>query len=190
MSQEHPYTTINSRYVFESHWYNVRQDQLRDTDNNAITYTLIEKPDAVWIVPVTANGDLVLIEQYRYAIDSWCLEVPSGNIEIGYEPLDMAARELYEEIGGITERLELVTYFYTMNGIGNEMALVFLALDVEIGEPAREITEHIRIQPVSIDDALHKARTGKIKDGPSALAILLCEPALRAYAAEIMELDA
>ncbi len=185
VNQQRPYTTTNSRYLWQSHWYNVRQDQLRDDSGNQITYTLIEKPDAVWIVPVTPGGDLILINQYRYAIDSWCLEIPAGNIDPGCEPIEMAARELREEIGGVAERLDLITYFYTMNGIGNEIALVFLALGVELGEPEREITEHIKLKPVSVEDAMYMARAGQIKDGPSALAIMLCEPALRDYLVEL-----
>ncbi|MBN1564151.1 MAG: NUDIX hydrolase [Anaerolineae bacterium] len=185
MSRNRPYTTITSRYLWQSHWYNVRQDQLQDDAGHQITYTVIDKPDAVWIVPVTSGGDLVLIDQYRYAIDAWCLEIPSGNVEAAVEPADMAARELREEIGGVATRLDLIADFYTMNGIGTERALIFLALGVELGEPQREITEHITLKPTPVIEALDMARTGQIKDGPSALAILLCEPALRAYVAEL-----
>lgn len=179
MAQESPYTTVASRYVWESRWYNLRQDQLRAADGSEFTYTVIEKPGAIWIVPVTAGGLLVLIDQYRYPINAWCLEVPAGNIEPGEDAASMAARELREEIGGTAAQIIPITDFYTMNGIGNESAQVWLAVGVTLGEPDREPTEHIRLRPVPVGEALHMARTGAIKDGPSALAILLSEPALR-----------
>ncbi|NDJ79280.1 MAG: NUDIX hydrolase [Chloroflexi bacterium] len=179
MTQERPYQTLSSRYLWQSRWYNLRQDQLRAADGSQFTYTVVEKPDAVWVVPVTNDGQVVLINQYRYAIDAWCLEVPAGNVEPGSDPHEMARRELREEIGGITDRIVPVAEFYTMNGIGNEVAHIFAALDVTLAQPAREPTEHIRLRLVPIDQALRLARSGDIKDGPSALALLLSEPVLR-----------
>ncbi|MBN1963452.1 MAG: NUDIX hydrolase [Anaerolineae bacterium] len=181
MSDERPYTRLSSRYLWQSRWYNVRQDQLRAAGGAEFTYTLIEKPGAVFIVPVTAGGQVVLINQYRYAVDDWCLEVPAGNIEPDTDPLAMAARELREEIGGSAAQIVPVGEFYTMNGIGDEIALAFVALDVMLGEPEREWTEHITLQQVPVSEALSLAHAGRIKDGPSALAILLSEPVLRAY---------
>lgn len=183
-SEQRPYTVLSSHYLWQSRWYNVRQDRLRALDGSELTYTVIEKPDAVWIVPVTEAGRVVLIDQYRYAVDEWCLEIPAGNIEPGTDPAQMAARELLEEIGGVAGRLVQVGQFYTMNGIGDEIALVFVALGVTLGEPQRESTEFIRLVEVSIDEALTLARNGQIADGPSALAVLLSEPALRAYSEE------
>jgi ADP-ribose pyrophosphatase len=184
LSRERPYRTLSRHYLWQSRWYNVRQDRLRTWDGKELTYTVIEKPEAVWIVPVTAEGRLILIDQYRYAIDGWCLEVPAGNMEPGTDLLAMAARELREEIGGTAERILPVADFYTMNGIGDEVARVFLALGVTLGEPEREETEYIALREVPVEEALRMARTGEIKDGPSALAILLCEAALRQHLTE------
>jgi ADP-ribose pyrophosphatase len=183
--QDNPYQTLSRRYVWQSRWYNVRQDQLRAPDGSEFTYTVIEKPRAVWIVPVTAGGEIVLIDQYRYPIDDWCLEIPAGNVEPEMDAAAMAAREMREEIGGTAQRLVRIGDFYTMNGIGNEIAEIYLALGVTLGEPQREITEVIRLRAVPVDEALSMARAGAIKDGPSALAILLSEAALRDYLAEL-----
>ena len=161
MSQEHVFETLSRRYVWQSRWYNVRQDQLRAPDGSEFTYTVIEKPHAVWIVPVTTDGDLVLIDQYRYPIGDWCLEIPSGNVEPGMEPAAMAARELREEIGGTAQRLVRIGDFYTMNGIGDEIAEIYLALGVTMGEPQREITEVIRLQAVPVDEALRYGAHGR-----------------------------
>jgi len=184
LNRPRPYTTLARRYLWQSRWYNLRQDQLAAADGSTLTYTLIEKPPAVWIVPVTTGGEIVLIEQYRYAVDAWCLEVPAGTVEPGQTLEAAAAQELREEIGGTAARLMHVSEFYLMNGIGDGVAHVFLALGVTLGEPQREQTEHITLRRVPVEEALHRARTGGIKAGPSALAILLCEAALRAHLAE------
>lgn len=187
LTHNRPYTTCSSHYLWESRWYNVRQDQLRARDGSELTYTVVEKPGAVWIVPVTPDGQMVLIDQYRYAVDAWCLEVPAGNVEPGVDAAAMAARELSEEIGGTAAQIVHITDFFTMNGIGNEIAQVFLALGVTLGEAHRETTEHIALRTVPVDEALHLARAGAIKDGPSALAILLCEDAIREHVKEQRE---
>jgi ADP-ribose pyrophosphatase len=184
LAGERPYKTLSSRYLWQSRWYNVRQDRLHSSNAGEFTYTVIEKPVAVWIVPATSHGTLVLIDQYRYPVDDWCLEVPAGNVEPGIDPALMAARELREEIGGSADRMVQVADFYTMNGIGNEIALVFLALGVSLGEPSREPTEYITLREVLVEEALHLAHTGQIKDGPSALALLLSETGLRQYLKE------
>ena len=179
------YARLDSRYLWQSHWYNVRQDRLRAPDGQELTYTVIEKPQAVWIVPLTARGELVLIDQYRYPVGQWCLEVPAGNIERGHSAQQMAERELREEIGGRAARWVRVGDFFTMNGIGDERAQVFAALGVELGTPHREPTEHIMLRVVPLEEGLRMARAGAIQDGPSALAILLAEPVLREYVAEL-----
>lgn len=183
-TRDRPYTTLERRYLWQSRWYNVRQDRLRAASGGELLYTVIEKAGAVFVVPVTDDGEMVLIEQYRYAVDNWCLEVPAGNVEPGASPADTAARELREEIGGTAARLDFIADFYSMNGIGDEVAQVYLARGVTLGDPEREPTEHIRLHALPIAEALRLARTGAIKDGPSALAILLCEPLLQAQTSD------
>jgi len=178
MSPKRPYEVIASEHLWQSRWYSLRQDRLRAPNGSEATYTVVEKPGAVWVVPVTEQGALVLINQYRYPVDDWCLEVPAGNVEPEFTPAEMAVRELREEIGGTASQIVPIAEFYTMNGIGNEIAWVFLALGVTLGRPRREPTEHMELCIVPVGEALRMARTGLIKDGPSALAILLCEAEL------------
>ena len=87
----------------------------------------------------------------------------------------MARRELQEEVGGTAADLRYVGEFYTSNGISNEVAYVFLATGVELGETHREPTELMEIRLVPVEEALPMARAGEITDGPSALALLWCE---------------
>ncbi len=176
---DRPFTVLSSQYLWQSRWYNVRQDHLSGADIADFVYTVIESPGAIWVVPLTADGHLVLVNQYRYPIDQWCLEVPAGNIEPGFSPQEMAVRELHEEIGGTAARIVPVNTFFTMNGIGTEQAHVFAALGVKLGPPAREPTEIMELVQVPLEKGVRMARTGLIKDGPSALAILLSESVLR-----------
>jgi len=106
------------------------------------------------------------------------MEVPAGGLSPGMSPEEVARRELLEEVGGRAAELRLVGQFYTSNGISNEVAYVYLATGVELGETHREATELMETRLVAVEEALRMAREGEITDGPSALALLWCEPLL------------
>ena len=170
--------TLDSKYLWQSQWYNLRQDRLRTPEGREFTYTLVDHPGAVWIVPVTANGQIALVWQYRHTVADWCYEVPAGGLSPGLTPEEVARRELLEEVGGTASELRYIGQFYTSNGISNEVAYVYLATGVELGETHREPTELMEIRLVPVEEALRMAREGEITDGPSALALLWCEPLL------------
>lgn len=174
MPDKKPILSLGSRYIWRSQWYNLRQDRVRLPDGSDSTYTVVEHPGAVWIVPLTTDGQVVLVYQYRYAVDDWCWEVPAGGMQPGVAPEEMARRELLEEVGGEAERLRFVARFYTMNGIGSEVAQVYLATGVRLGTPQREAMEVMEVRLFPPQEALGMARRGEITDGPSALALLLC----------------
>ena len=96
----------------------------------------------------------------------------------GSMPEEVARRELVEEVDGTASEPRYIGQFYTSNGISNEIAYVYLATGVELGEPHREATELMEMRLVPVEEALRMAREGEITDGPSALALLWCEPVL------------
>lgn len=182
--------TLRSRYLWQSRWYNLRQDRLRSPEGQEHTYTIVDHPGAVWIVPVTHGGQIVLIRNYRYPVNDWCYEVPAGGLPPRrnqsertpgsrlIQSEEVARRELLEEVGGKAERMQFVGQFYTSNGISNEVAYVYLATGVELGKTHREPTELMETCLVPVQEALRMAREGEVSDGPSALALLWCEPLL------------
>lgn len=169
-----PITTLGSHYIWRSQWYNLRQDEIHLPDDTQATYTLVEHPGSVWIVPVTTDGKIVLIHNYRHTVEEWCWEVPAGGLTLGLPPEETAHHELREEIGGKAQHMRPITRFYTMNGISDEVAYVFLATGVTLGEPEREPTEIMSAHLFSPQEALAMVYRGDISDGPSALCLLLC----------------
>jgi ADP-ribose pyrophosphatase len=173
-----PYQTLSSRLLWTSPWYSLREDQVRFPDGSQGVYTVVEKRDAVWVVPALADGRLVLIRNYRYTVGEWLWEVPAGGIEPGIAPQEMARRELAEEVGGQAQSLEEVARFYTMPGIGDEVAHIFLARGVALGEPRHEPSEVMERHAFPLSAVLSMIHRGELADGPSALAVLLCLPHL------------
>jgi ADP-ribose pyrophosphatase len=175
-----PYQTLRSRLLWSSPWYSLREDHVRFPDGSEGPYTVVDKREAVWIVPVLPDGSIVLIRNYRHTVSGWLWEVPAGGIEPDISPDEMARRELAEEIGGQAETLREVRSFYTMPGIGNERAHIYLAEGVTLGEPHHEPSEVMERHILPREEVLAMVMRGDIADGPSALAILLCVPHIRA----------
>jgi ADP-ribose pyrophosphatase len=170
-----PFKTLSTKTSWENPFYRIQSSELLCPNGDRATYHVVTKGDAVFIVPVTTANEIVLIRQYRFTVGAWCWEVPAGSIKPAQTPLEAAAIELREEIGGSAEQWQLVSELYTMNGICNEKGYFYLATGVTMGETAHEPIEMIEIHPTPIPTALHMARTGQIEDGKSALALLLCE---------------
>ena len=173
-----PWQTVSVERLLVNPWYSIRRDTVRTHTGDEIQYTYVDHPGAVFVVPVTVDGDVLLIRQYRYAVRAWCWEMPAGGIEAAEDGEAAAARELAEELGGVRAHIRPVAAFYTSNGISNERSQVYLATGVEVGHSTPEPTELLRVVAVPQTEALRMAHAGEITDGQSALALLLCEPYL------------
>ncbi len=173
---------VASAYPFVTPWMRLRQDHLAIAGKGEATYTYEERADAVGIVPVTRGGTVLLIRQYRYPLDRWCLEIPAGGMRDhpGATPEEVARIELREEIGATCTTMLPVGFFYVACAALKQRFHVFLALDVvQSAERAHEATEQIEQCPMPIGNALHLARTGQMPESQSALSLLLCELLLR-----------
>jgi ADP-ribose pyrophosphatase len=170
-------------YVPVNERLRARQDRVFVPGAGEITYTYEERADAVGIVPVTADGTLLLIWQYRYPIDRWCIEIPSGGTrdQPGVSLEAAARRELREETGATCGEMEHVGYFYVKAGSLDQRFHVFLGWDaVRAHEPAYEPAEWIEQRPLPAPEAFALARSGRMPEAHSALSLFLCEERLRA----------
>ncbi|MGZ3657150.1 MAG: NUDIX domain-containing protein [Bdellovibrionota bacterium] len=174
--------TKSARYIFESPWHCIRQDQV-SLKGNELTFTYMEHAGSVFVVPVTAAGRIVLIRTYRYNVDDWVWEVPAGGLgDKKVLSLENAARaELREETGYTGGTFERLGSYYSAVGVLDLKFTVFLArgverthgLDLEDSEQVDEVVE------VSVEEAVSRARSGALNDGESALAVLLAAEKLR-----------
>lgn len=178
MSQENNWRVRTSNYLFQSSWYALRQDQVTLPNGEDITYTLVDHPGYVMVVPLLDDGRVVMEWVYRYTLQRTCLECPSGGLD--GEPSDVAARrELEEETGYRAGKLELLGRFVGSPGISTEEYDLFLATQLTAdGVIQREPTEEIEIELIPLQTLAEMVYSGKIPNGPSALGILLVHKAV------------
>lgn len=169
----------DSKTRFENEICRLREDTVELEDGKTINYAYLERDEAVIIVPITTAGDVVLLKQYRYPVDEWCLEVPAGGThDSGDASLEEVVRkELREEVGGTAKSIRHVGFFFSANSMSDEKCHVFLAEGVELVKDQKtEASESIEVQLVPFEKAIELARSGAVKTAPCALALLMCEP--------------
>ena len=176
--QPEPWTVLDTAYLRRSPWRDVREDRLKLHTGDEITYTYLEAPAAVFVVPLTKDRQVVLIRQYRHPARDWAWEVPAGSPD-GESIEATARRKLAEEVGGSCGELIFLGSFYPSPGDASHQAHAFLALDVELGATDREPTELMEVVLLDPEEAFTRARDGRINEGQSALALLMAEPLVR-----------
>jgi ADP-ribose pyrophosphatase len=152
-------------------------------DGSEFEREIVHHPGAVSVVPVVDEGAAVLlVRQYRAAIDAELLEIPAGKRDVeGEPPEDTARRELEEEVGMRAGRLERLAEFYNSPGFCDEHAWVFLALDLEPAEASAHSVEeqHMQVEKVALDDVPAMIADGRLKDAKSIIGLTLAREALR-----------
>lgn len=122
-------------------------------DGDTFERDLVHHPGAVSVVPVTDDGHVVMVRQYRAALDADLLEIPAGKRDVEGEPPEATARrELAEEVGLEAGRLEVLARFYNSPGFCDEESFVFLARDLTpCAMDAASVEErHMRIEHVPL----------------------------------------
>jgi ADP-ribose pyrophosphatase len=173
MKHDGGWTRKESRYLFESSWFNLRQDSVELPSGNEITYTMIEHPGYAMVVPLLDDKWVILEKVYRYTVQETVIECPSGGLD-GESPEVAARRELLEETGYAAKNLISIGSFYGSDGISDEGIYFFLATGLtDTGRTHREATEQIELEILPFEEALDLAYSGNIKDAPSTLAVIL-----------------
>lgn len=163
----------SSRYLFESRWFNLRQDEVLLPSGEPITYTMVEHPGYSLVVPLLEDGRVILVRVYRYTVRETVLECPAGSME-GDSPESAAHRELLEETGWSAERMSCLGSFFGSDGISDERFHIFLARGLRrAGPPRHEPTEQMEVECMPLARAAQLALSGGVADAPSALALLL-----------------
>jgi len=160
-----------------------REARSLDGQHKQPMYT-IQCAQWVNVVPVTADGHVVLIEQHRIGTNTITLETPGGAVDPGEKDLTLAAlRELEEETGLTSQRVLSLPGFAPNPAIQSNRITYFIAFDCQpLAKPRNHVDpfEQIQVRMVPIEEALMMARSGQIQHALAALALLVAEPYLNA----------
>lgn len=165
MSELKAWKQLSSRYIHREKWFALRADQVQKGNGDRMyPYYVLEYSDWVNVFPLTSDGRVVLVKQYRYGLGTFSLELPGGIMDPHEtHPEDAARRELLEETGFSCGNIEQVGVVATNPATSNNRLFCFLARDCAFVQPvAHDENEEIEVVLLSLDELAEKLRRNEI----------------------------
>ncbi len=135
-------------------------------------YDYIHHDGAAAVLPVTEDGKILMVKQYRNALDRFTLEIPAGKVDAPEEPrIECAYRELEEETGFRTEHLEYLMTVNTTVAFCDEAIDIFIARDLIPSVQHLDEDECIEVEAWEVTDLLEMIYSGKMTDAKTIAAI-------------------
>jgi ADP-ribose pyrophosphatase len=163
--------------VYKSRVFSVEETRRRFPNGQEHDIAVVRHAASVVLIPVEADGRVVLIRQYRASVDRELWEFPAGRVDAGESAEDAARRECEEEIGRVPARLERLGAFYPTPGYCDEQLIFFRVWDLRQPPPDSphkpDEDEDIAAHPVSVTEARGKLARGEIIDLKTAYALSL-----------------
>jgi len=162
-------TRLDSTESFKGRIFSVTVDRVTVPNGRTVTLDIVRHPGSVVLIPMQDAAHVVLIRQYRYALDRWIWELPAGSLEIGEDPVAAAARECEEEIGLVPGRVEFAGAWYPTPGFCTEVMNYYRLRDLRAPAPDgprvhKDPDEDIHVQVFTLEDARAMVRSGEIVD--------------------------
>jgi len=168
--------TMASEIDYRCPGFAVRRDAVRLPDGTVTDYHHVDESPAVVILPLTPDDDVVVIEEWRQAVDSVNRGLPAGSVEGSEDLFAAARRELREETGYEAGSLEHLLSTEPSNGIANSVHHHFVAHDcTPTAEQDLDDNESIRVDVTDYDDYLASVIDDDLDDGRAALAVTYYE---------------
>ena len=163
---------ISSEQVFDGVLLDVRRDVVTLPNSEASKREWIKHPGATAVLPVFENGDVMLLNQFRYPIGQIFLEVPAGKIDPGEDPETTGLRELEEETGLRCGDYAYLGHYYPGIGYSNEVLHFYIAWNLEQLEAHADHDEFLELVRIPFTEAVERVYSGEISDGKTALCLL------------------
>lgn len=175
--------TLNTEQIFTGKVISLQVDEVELPNGKVSKREIIKHPGAVAVIPVNAENKIVLVEQYRKALERTIIEIPAGKLEKGEEPKLCAERELEEETGYECTNMEWLISFYTSPGFADEIVHLYKATGLAKKEnpAATDEDEFVNLVEVTLEEAIQLIKDQKIYDAKTAYAVqyLQLQEALR-----------
>ena len=166
---------IDSKTIFRGRVFEVSVDTVSEGEK---TYAreVVHHPGSAVIVPVFDDGTIALVRQYRHPAVRYLLEAPAGTLRRGEAPEEGAKRELEEELGVVSGRLEKLSEFFVSPGFCEEKMWVYLATELTETKQQLDDDEILAVVRIPFSQALSMITTGEIEDAKTIIGVMLAAP--------------
>ena len=166
--------TIQSELKFKGRIITLQVDEVELPNGKTSNREIVKHPGAVAVIAVTKDKKIILVEQYRKALERSIIEIPAGKIEIGEAPEITALRELEEETGYTTDNLQYIQSFATSPGFADEIIHLYFADNiVKMEQPVGlDEDEFVELLHVSLTEMEEMVKKQQIYDAKTAFAYI------------------
>ncbi|KAB7672867.1 NUDIX hydrolase [Bacillus sp. B1-b2] len=165
--------TLKTEPIYNGRIISLQVDEVELPNGKTSKREIVKHPGAVAVIAVTAENKMVMVEQYRKALEKTIIEIPAGKLEKGEEPAICAKRELEEETGYDCESIELLTSFYTSPGFADEIVHIYIAHGLTKKENAAELDEDefVNLKEITLEEAQELILEQRIFDAKTMFAV-------------------
>lgn len=163
---------ISSEEIFNGKIVHLFRDTVRLPNGKPATREVIRHVGAAAVVPLTDEGNVILVRQYRYPFAQVMLEIPAGKLDTGENPIDCARRELIEETGYDAKELVYLGAFYPSVAMLNEVIHLFLAKNMTLRETNLDEDEFLHVEQRLLSELVEDIMAGGVPDGKTQAAVL------------------
>lgn len=166
--------TITSQKIFDGRIISLKIDEVELPNGKTAKREIINHPGAVAIIAITDDQKLIVVEQYRKALERSIVEIPAGKIEKGEDPKNTAIRELEEETGYRAASFTYLQTFATSPGFADEVIHLYVAKNLSVVEEkaALDEDEFVELMEITVEEAEQMMQDGRIYDAKTAYAVL------------------
>ena len=170
---KNPWTVLSRAAVYENQWIRVDHHEVLSPAGGPGVYGTVHfKTYATGVVPIDAQGNVILVGQYRFPLAAYSWEIPEGGGAKDVPLLESVQRELREECGLVARCWKEILGMDLSNSVSDERATLFLAWDLSETPAQPEETEQLQVSRFPFWDAVARVKRGEIRDSMSVAALL------------------
>lgn len=164
--------TVKSEKIFEGKIINLRVDTVELQNQKYAKREIVEHKGASAVIAINEKNELILVKQYRKAVEDFLFEIPAGKINVAEEPMECALRELREETGYEAENIIKIYEIYSSPGFSNEKIHLYKADKLTYTATNFDEDENIEVLSITKDEAMKMLESGRIIDSKTLVGIL------------------
>lgn len=164
---------LTSTLIFDGKVVHLYKDTVELPNGQSAIREIVRHPGAVAVIPLTEEGDVIFVKQYRYPFSTVLTEIPAGKLDSSEEEhISAALRELREETGVSCEKLTYIGDLYPSVAILDEVIHMYCAQGLSYGECSPDDDEFLNVVRIPLDKAVEMVLSGEIRDSKTQVAIL------------------
>ena len=164
--------SIKSDLIFEGEILSVRVDTVAMPDGRTATREIVDHSGGVCVVPITDNGEVIMVRQFRKPLETEVLEIPAGKLNEGEDHYECGVRELEEETGYKSNNIVYLGHIFPTPGFVNETIHIYLATELYKGAAKLDLDEYLVVEKMPLDTLVNMIMKNEINDSKTVVGIL------------------